>query len=310
MWSLFILVSVLLALVYLFIPSEIKVTKEFIVKARLATVSRNLFAAEKWNNWLPYQSNNSLPKSHSINKTEFANIKYISENTGIVDIINTNYKTSSSILLVALKTDSTIINWSCTITTTSNPLSRLRAYFNATSIKESIDAVAKSFETYITDLKKVYGFATKITTLQDSSMISTKGETFQYPSVTDIYAKIEKLEQYAANRNATATNFPMLNIQKVSEKNYRFMVALPINKRLENSGDISYKQMLPNGNFLCSDSIYGGFSKLDNLFVQFENYRKDLNLMSPAIPFQSLITDRRREADTTKWITKFYYPIF
>ena len=30
--------------------------------------------------------------------------------------------------------------------------------------------------------------------------------------------------------------------------------------------------------------------------------------MSPAIPFESLITNRLEEPDTSKWVTKIYYP--
>jgi hypothetical protein len=33
-------------------------------------------------------------------------------------------------------------------------------------------------------------------------------------------------------------------------------------------------------------------------------------LSTPAIPYQSIITNRLTETDTTKWITKIYQPIF
>jgi hypothetical protein len=102
----------------------------------------------------------------------------------------------------------------------------------------------------------------------------------------------------------------MLNISRTDSNAYNFMVALPINKPLSAEGEILYKQMLPKGNFEATDSIYGGFKKLDILFASFIKMKEDYQMMSPAIPFQSLITDRRKEADTTKWITRFYYPIF
>ena len=35
----------------------------------------------------------------------------------------------------------------------------------------------------------------------------------------------------------------------------------------------------------------------------------DYHLTSPAISFQSLVTDRQVEKDSLKWITKIYYPI-
>jgi hypothetical protein len=41
-----------------------------------------------------------------------------------------------------------------------------------------------------------------------------------------------------------------------------------------------------------------------------KNYVEDNKKTSPAIPYQSLITNRLTETDTTKWVTKLYYPVF
>lgn len=306
--TLFALCLLSVIVIFILIPSEIKITKEFVVKARQSTVSRNLFSYEGWNSWL-----NDYTKAprFEIQNVVFTNFKKLDENNATLTIYaNHKQQHNSTISITNTENNNCIISWNLILPKAINPFTKLNLYWQAQTIKKSIDIVSQRFQTYIEDVKKVYGFATRITTLQDSCMISTKCLTNQYPSVTDIYAKIEKLEQYAAQNNAKITNYPMLNIHKVDDASYSFMVALPINKRLANNAEILYKQMLPNGNFLCSDSIYGGFCKLDNLFNRFENYRKDLNLMSPAIPFQSLITDRRKESDTTKWITKFFYPIF
>lgn len=306
----FLLIAIVLLLVftYLFIPSEIKINKEFVVKARQSTVSRNLFSNEGWNSWL---DDNTKAPGFEIQNVVFTNFKKLDENNATLTIYaNHKQQYNSTISITNTENNNCIISWNLILPKAVNPFTKLKLYWQAQTIKKSIDIVSQKFQAYIEDVKKVYGFATRITTLQDSCMISTKGLTNQYPSVTDIYVKIEKLEQYATQNKARITNYPMLNIHKVDDASYSFMVALPINKRLANNAEILYKQMLPNGNFLCSDSIYGGFQKIDNLFYQFEKYRKDYNLMSPAIPFQSLITDRRKEADTTKWITKFYYPIF
>jgi hypothetical protein len=38
-------------------------------------------------------------------------------------------------------------------------------------------------------------------------------------------------------------------------------------------------------------------------------YMKDFKLTSPAMPFELLVTNRANEPDTSKWVTKIYYPI-
>jgi hypothetical protein len=61
---------------------------------------------------------------------------------------------------------------------------------------------------------------------------------------------------------------------------------------------------------LLSATITGGPEKVRIAEQELENYVKDQQLVSPAIPFQSLVTDRRQLADSTQWISKVNYPIF
>jgi hypothetical protein len=36
---------------------------------------------------------------------------------------------------------------------------------------------------------------------------------------------------------------------------------------------------------------------------------QDHQRVAPAIPFQSLVTDRTKQPDTSKWVTRLYWPI-
>jgi hypothetical protein len=48
---------------------------------------------------------------------------------------------------------------------------------------------------------------------------------------------------------------------------------------------------------------------VDKGMQQLEYYLNEHRLRPPALPFQSLVTDRLVERDTTKWITRLYYPV-
>jgi hypothetical protein len=100
----------------------------------------------------------------------------------------------------------------------------------------------------------------------------------------------------------------MLNIENTDRTNYKVQVALPVNKKLPELGDISSKQMLKDGNILTAEVI-GGLNKIDGAMEQFEKYISDYQRSIIAIPFQSLITDRSKEKDSTRWVTKIYYPV-
>jgi hypothetical protein len=65
--------------------------------------------------------------------------------------------------------------------------------------------------------------------------------------------------------------------------------------------------MVP-GKILVAE-VKGGEQRVREAAANLQNYVDDYKLKSPAIPFESLVTDRTKETDTSKWITKLYYPI-
>ena len=85
------------------------------------------------------------------------------------------------------------------------------------------------------------------------------------------------------------------------------MVAIPVNKVLPDAGEIQMKRMIP-GNILVTE-IRGGEATIDAAFDTFDKLITDYRKTSPAIPFQLLITNRQVVRDTSKWITKLYYPV-
>lgn len=298
----FLLVFLVLAIaaVYIFIPSTIKINKAFIVHASPGSLQRNFLTQQGWNRWFGSSKDGIL----------FSEITPLPFDNASVTISDKETRYLSQIQTSILPGDSIGINWSCNIVAGNNPFDRISKYVQAKKIKFAMDSIARSISGILENSKQSYGFHVRFTTLNDSCMIVTKGIVDHFPTVPDIYLKIELLEKFAVANMAAVTNYPMLYIQRADSGSYHFMVSLPLNKRLKGQGDILYKQMLPKGNFLSTDSLYGGFQYLDSLFTQFESYRKDYNFSSPAIPFQSLITDRRKEPDSSKWITKFYYPVY
>ena len=156
----------------------------------------------------------------------------------------------------------------------------------------------------------MYGFDVSLEKQADSTLISLKAVSTDYPTVAAIYTNIEKLNQYAVANGANTTNAPMLNITKGDAGNWLFMVALPIDKLLNDKGNIIAKRMFAGGKILITENIMGGFNSIENALNNLEKFRSDYGYMSPAIPYQSLVTDRTKETDSTKWATKLYYPVY
>jgi hypothetical protein len=66
---------------------------------------------------------------------------------------------------------------------------------------------------------------------------------------------------------------------------------------------------MPGGGNMLVTEVKGGQIEVNKASVQLLNYISDYNRTAPAIPFESLVTDRRKEPDSSKWITRIYYPV-
>jgi hypothetical protein len=115
------------------------------------------------------------------------------------------------------------------------------------------------------------------------------------------------LKEYISINGAKETNSPMLNVIRDSS-NFITMIAIPLNKSIPENGKFIFKRMVP-GNILVTEVTGGNFTITEAL-QQMKIYINDNHLQSPAIPFESLVTDRSKEPDSSKWITRIYYPIY
>ena len=119
---------------------------------------------------------------------------------------------------------------------------------------------------------------------------------------------ISDLKGYIRTQQAMETGFPMLNVTTSDSIHYLTRVALPVNRELPTAGDIVYKRMLGRGNILVTE-VKGGPGRIKEAFGQMKIYMEDYQRSGVAIPFQSIITDRSKEPDTSKWVTKVYFPV-
>lgn len=308
-WLVIILAGLIVssvAFVYLIIPDTIQLTEIIKVYGNEKAGNRTLMNESEWKKWWT---------SYSLNKSNqslfrYNNYKYKLRNKdfeGAEMEITKDKRVHSSILrILPLKSDSSIIEWRLTIKNSSNPVSRIANYMEARRIKENMKEILKSLISFLENTGKVYGLKIENQTVRDTLLISTKTFTKDYPSMQSIYKSIESLRTFIESMKAKETNYPMLHVEK-TPNGYTTMVALPVNKQLESKGQYVFKRMVP-GNILVAQ-VQGGVLRVQEASEQMENFVKDYEFISPAIPFEALITDRIKEKDTSKWITRIYYPV-
>ncbi|HET6994554.1 MAG TPA: GyrI-like domain-containing protein [Chitinophagaceae bacterium] len=299
------LVIVLVLWVYLFIPSTIKLHGSMQIEASRNGLFRKLEQVENWKQWWPGTSaGNETFTLHGINfkpgETKVLSIPLLIDASDLSGTVELTF--------IPNKTDSTIIQVEATVPVPSNPLRRVKTYLQSRKLKPSLPEILEALNKTYSKIANVYDYDIRKERVVDSVLVFTSEETKGYPSVEKIYSLVDQLKMYIKTQSAIETGFPMQNIYTSDSLNYLVKVAIPVNKRLPDTDKFRYKWMLGGGNILITE-VKGGQNEINKAYGQILNYISDYNRTAPAISFESLVTDRRKEPDSNKWITRIYYPV-
>jgi hypothetical protein len=314
MKKILLLVSVILIVAVIspliFIPNNIKITKVGLLQANKRTAYRCLTQEDLMQKYLK----SSEPKVSTKNGFYFeyneVGFQFKPRMFDLIEVAISNEanKLNSFISINALSPDSTLVEWRTEMKASSNPIKRIQQFFQAKRIHKSMSNAFNSLAQFIVNKDSVYDLSIERTFVTDSLLVTTKTSINEYPSEQYYYSLIKNLQDYINSQGASAANYPMLNITSLDSNKYDVTVAVPVNKVLPGKGPISFKRMFP-GNILMAE-VKGGVWSVEEGFIKIDNFVSDYQLVPPAISFQSLVTDRIAEKDTTKWITKLYYPVF
>jgi hypothetical protein len=293
---------------FFILPNKSTISVSVKANAPLSCVQRVLATKALSSKWLPKEGKQLSTNEFLLDDCTFTLVSDNFQNNSV----SVKYKelNATSMIISSPARDSSFTSFTFQFPNSKNPFTKISNYFAYKHVETTTQKLLNSLQTFLSKTENIYGVSMKREILKDSTLIALKSTSKNYPTVAEIYKNIDILKAYATANGAAENNPPMLNIYKDGEIGYAFMVALPINKWLENKGNIIGKRMLAGGNILESGEIKGGFYTVDNFLKELENFRADINGMSPAIPFQSLITDRSKESDTSKWVTKLYFPVF
>ena len=311
--GLFLLFVLAMVSVYILVPRTLVVSTYMPVNATASAAFRFLSEEARWKKWWPGTSGDSgaanssaAPRfifkasEFSIGRTYLHAVEIpVSDNNGIIP-------STASVLSIA--GDSAVIQWETSLDAGTSPDSRIRQYFRARQIKTAMSAVLSGLQKFLDNRENVYGQVLTKSSTTDTVLIATKCVFAHYPTTNDIYDQISLLRQYSSGHGASQTGSPIINIARSDSSGFLLMAALPVNKSLEGKGSIFARKMVP-GKFIVSE-VQGGPGRIEEAFAEIQNYFDDYKKVSMAIRFQALITDRRSQPDSNKWVTKLYAPVF
>ncbi len=141
---------------------------------------------------------------------------------------------------------------------------------------------------------------------KDSVLLVTELSTAAYPSVKELYNKIDSLRAYIAHQGRKETDPPMLNVVH-TRLTYKSTIAVPLDKEVEPTEAFAVQRFVPWK--VMTGVVNGGAMTAERAMDQLRLYVLDYQLTAMAMPFQSLETERDKEPDTTKWVTRVVVPV-
>lgn len=304
------IVSILVS-IYLFIPNVIHFKRFVTVNATHDGLYRSLLSNKDWSDWWP---GNVLSgrSSEPVLNYEYKKNTYRITGSGYSNLLlamsGNHFTSKSTITVIPHKMDSLSLRWDAVIPTSIYPIKRLQIYFASQKLKKDLGSISNKMASHFSNPQNIYHIKIQNELVKDSFLVSTSDQSKTYPTTNDIYNLITKLKDFLSSQSAVEKGFPMLNISEKDSTTWLIRVAIPTDKVLENSSDISFKRMLGLGKILMTE-IKGGPETVKKAFDQMGNYVNDYHYSSPAIPFLSLVTDRTKEPDTSIWKTRIYYPV-
>lgn len=296
--------------VYTIVPNIVSSQNSISIQTNAQAFSRTILDDKSWGKWWPGEV--KIDSKNGLLHLSFNGYTYtIVEkkfNSIVLSMEDKNNSARTLLNFIPVTQDSVHLIWLAQSTTSTKPLKRLQLYFKSKDLNNDMDTILVKMQSFFSKPQNIYGTQIQSTLVSDSLLVSTFASSKDYPSTEFIYGLIGQLKNYIADQSAKETGNPMLHITTADSINYLTRVAIPVERRLKPSGNISYKWMMGGGQILVTE-VKGGPAAIHKAFQQMENYVRDHNRTAPAIPFQSLITDRMKEKDTSKWITKIYYPV-
>lgn len=304
MMIVFVVLVVLFGIILL-LPKQRQFSDKLLVNCTPTAATRVMSDAKNWNMWWPGEIKQD---TLFLFKNQPVSIQTILLNGFYADMNLQNIHAFLDVQFLSAPNKQSEFSYSYTLYYSSNPFTKLIQLIKTATVKSEVISLLSDIKSNLEDVKKVYGFEIVEERVPNAIHISTKKEFNHYPTTDDIYGLVDALNKYISENQSKAVNDPIYNIFIPDDKHYQLMVAIATDRPLPTNNTFLFKEMV-RGKIIVGKSI-GSNSTIDQCLKQVEYFVKDHGRSSPAIQFNRLITDRRKEKDSTRWITTINYPVF
>jgi effector-binding domain-containing protein len=301
----FILVLLLIAIVaiYLLIPQRKQISTTVIIGATLGGTTRLLHDSSSWKKWWP--ANSGRQDSLFYNGYIFLPVQQ-PENKYQV-LIKKQDTVLPSIIQFFPAGDSTEMLWETAMIMGTTPWEKLSNYIQSRKIANSMSELSASLKNYLEQSEHVYRFKIERVKLPSVYVLAVNTSFNQYPNPSQIYSHINQLNNYIQTTEAKPAGLPMLNVSETSNGRFQATIGLPVDREPPVTAGMFINRIVASN--AITVKVKGGTKTTRQALAALYDYLHDHELVSTSFPFESLITDRSTEPDTSKWQTEVYMPI-
>jgi hypothetical protein len=262
----------------------------------------------QWKKWWPGEENTGTIDSGFNYKSQHYELDSLFYNAMTINIAHGGNINQSKLMVLPLKSDEVQLGWECQVDGSMNPVSRLKQYQNAVMIKQGMEGLLGTFKSWVSVTENVYGFNVVAGKIVDTLLIAKRAKfTGNKPTPLQVDSLLNILRSHFEKFGAKQNGLSMLHFVSNEPGIFETQVAIPIDKVVPETAEIKIKRMFA-GNALIT-RVKGGPYTIEKAYEACENYSQDHLRTAPAIPFQSMVTDRVKVTDTSKWETILYYPV-
>lgn len=326
------IILLLLIIVSFFLPSKVHVERSKVIGATPDVVFSHIKDLKKWGAWSPWEKKDSTmtstyegPDGEVGQKSTWKSEKMgegsmqITEsvpNEKLVTALDFGGKGggSGTFVLEPVGADSTKVTWSMDSDGEGIPwyMKPMSKYFNLMMDK----FVGADFEEGLTDLKVLAESTPKQPEMPQYDVQEVTTEKQMVLVAPKKRMKVEETQEYFGKHFPELYGFALQSNVKPGSaaamyyywdgKETEAEALLPVDKEPKNLGGYTFRTMEPTQALLVD--YHGAYEGLGGPHNAIEAYSKEKNL-TLGYPWEVYVTDPSTEPDTSKWLTKVYYPI-
>jgi hypothetical protein len=296
-----IIICLVLAGIYLWIPSKLNVVVVLPLKCNVDAADRSLRDTGNRAGWWDFGVGGEIG----------CQVTGVFRRMLDVSIVDGGMVLASRVTIVPnVQIDSCALQWETELSSGLNPIRRIGRYRQAKRLAADMEKMLSRLGSRLEDQRRVYGMVIKESkgNSTDSMLVSIQRVFGRYPSDSAVYALVGILRQFVLRNGGQEAGPPMLNVTTEVRGGFKAEVGLPTDKIIADKGDIRWRELI-RVQFLEAE-VRGGDYTIRDAVRQMGNYISDYQRTVMGLPYQSLMTDRIKETDTTKWVTRLFVPVF